>query len=68
MSKARLKKWRKLTDEQIQGADWILRVIYTSPAIRGEGRRDVEMLHAELRDECDRRAAAEAKQKRMVRS
>jgi hypothetical protein len=30
------KRWGKLTDEQMQGANYALRVIHTSPVFRGE--------------------------------
>lgn len=52
----RKKVWRKMTDDQIESVDWILRVIDCSPAVTGRAREVIHFLHAELRDECSRRS------------
>lgn len=58
---ARKKTWKKMTIAQLDSADWVLRVIYSSTALRGAAKQDVEMIHAELRDEYSRRVKEKAK-------
>jgi hypothetical protein len=62
----RAKTWRKLTPDQVEAVDWILRVMHASTAIRGRGLEVIQELHAELREECASRVAKQ-KEERKVR-
>lgn len=52
------KRWHKLTDEQLRGADFALRVVYSSTVIRGEALAIMKGLMKGARAEMDTRRAA----------
>ncbi len=53
-----MKRWKKLTDEQLRGAEYAMRVVRTSPRIRGLALEMVDMLLEELHKEMKKRNAS----------
>lgn len=45
------KRWNTLTEEQLQGADYSLRILRTSVLIRGQALALVDELILDIRDE-----------------
>ena len=48
-------RYEKLTDEQIVGANYMLRVLYTSPVFRGKTLKILEDQNAEIQEEWTKR-------------
>ena len=51
-------RYEKLTHEQLQGADYALRILRTSPVIRGQALEVLDGQIAEVRDEMSKDRAA----------
>lgn len=51
-------RWHKLTNEQLRGADFALRVVYSSTVIRGEALAIVKALMMGARTEMSTRKAS----------
>lgn len=55
----RHERWQKLTGDQLKGADFGLRVLHTSTAVRGEALAVLEMLMGQVRAEMRHRNGLE---------
>ncbi len=56
-------RWKKLTNEQLRGADYALRVMHTATVVRGEALAILEAMMAEVREESTTRKPTEAETK-----
>ncbi len=50
-----MKRWSKLTDEQLQGASYALRIMATSTAVVGGSLEVLREMVSDVRREIDRR-------------